>query len=132
MIIDTSAIIAILQNEHDYEKYAQAIYNSQEKYISSVNYFEAKIVMIGKKIDYIQSRIDILLIESNIEVYEVNQNLANIAAKAYEKYGKGRHKAALNFADCFSYALAKHMKMPLLFKGDDFSLTDVKKVKIFG
>jgi len=62
----------------------------------------------------------------NIETYSIDEEIGNLAISAFSKYGKGRHKAALNFGDCFSYACAKHLGAALLFKGDDFSLTDVK------
>jgi ribonuclease VapC len=125
MIIDTSALLAILFAEDDAEIYASAITSAEVRLMSAANYLEAGIV-IDNQIGPIAGRqFDALISRADIHVDAVTREQADIARQAYLDYGKGNHPAHLNFGDCFAYALAKHTGQPLLFKGDDFSKTDI-------
>src|SRR5271165_3400156 len=130
MILDTSAIIAILQNEPDAKAIAAALQRSQTRSISVVTWVEAAIVTDGNRNPVLSRRFDDLLREVGVQVQTVTPRQAEIARYAYRDFGKGRHKAGLNFGDCFAYALAKEMDEPLLFKGTDFARTDVAVVEI--
>ncbi|MGD0601826.1 MAG: type II toxin-antitoxin system VapC family toxin [Terriglobales bacterium] len=121
MILDTSAIIAILRNETEAPVFAKAVEGAVHRRISAVNYAEAAAVIDGSR-DPIAS----LLREAEVTVEPVTEGQARIARQAFRDFGKGSgHPAKLNFGDCFAYALAKARKEPLLFKGDDFPHTDV-------
>ncbi len=130
MIIDTSAILAILNNEPEAATLAEAIEQALDRRISAVNYVEAAAV-IDKERDPIASRrFDELLREADVVIEAVSENQARIARAAYRDFGKGSgHPARLNFGDCFAYALAKAKGEPLLFKGNDFGRTDVRRVR---
>jgi ribonuclease VapC len=128
VIVDSSAIVAILRAEPEAVEFAHAIASSSCR-ISAVSYAEAGIV-IDCAADAIASRrFDDFIRASAIAVETVTSKQAQIARYAYRDFGKGRHKAGLNFGDCFSYALAKEADEPLLFKGDDFRHTDIEAVK---
>jgi len=130
MILDTSAIIAILQNEPDAKAIAAALQRSQTRSISVVTWVEAAIVTDGNRNPVLSRRFDDLLREVGVQVQTVTPRQAEIARYAYRDFGKGRHKAGLNFGDCFAYALAKEMDEPLLFKGNDFRHTDVEVAEV--
>lgn len=125
MVIDTSAIIAILLAEPESDAFAQILAGSPPLVISAITLHEASVVMYGKAQHVGVRLLDDFLHFSNIEVVGVAVGDAIAAREAYFRYGKGYHSAGLNLADCFSYALAKARNEPLLFKGDDFSATDV-------
>ena len=127
MIVDTSAIIAVLKEETDAPRFLRALTISTEpKRISAANYLEAGIVVDANRNPVLSRRLDDLVVQTEIEVEPVTREQAEIARAAYRDFGKGSgHPAELNFGDCFAYALAKSMGEPLLFKGDDFSRTDV-------
>lgn len=127
MIIDTSAIIAILKEESDAPRFQRALtLSTKRKRISAANYLEAGIVVDANRNPLLSRRLDDLIVQTEIEVQPVTLEQANIARAAYRDFGRGSgHPAGLNFGDCFAYALAKSMREPLLFKGDDFSHTDV-------
>ena len=127
MIVDTSAVIAILKEEQDAARLLRAIAVSTEpKRMSAANYLEAGIVVDANRNPLLSRRLDDLIVQTEIEVETVTPQQANIARAAYRDFGKGSgHPAGLNFGDCFAYALAKSMREPLLFKGDDFLHTDV-------
>jgi ribonuclease VapC len=127
MIVDTSAVIAILKEEQDASRLLRVIAVSTEpKRMSAANYLEAGIVVDANRNPLLSRRLDDLIVQTEIEVEAVTPQQANIARAAYRDFGKGSgHPAGLNFGDCFAYALAKSMREPLLFKGDDFSHTDV-------
>jgi ribonuclease VapC len=126
MILDTSAVIAILRDEPEAARFAQAIQDAGRRRISAVNYVEAAAVIDGSRDPVASRRFDDLLREAGVTVEPVTQVQAKIARDAYRDFGKGSgHPAKLNFGDCFAYALAKAVGEPLLFKGDDFSHTDV-------
>jgi ribonuclease VapC len=126
VIVDTSAIIAILRAEPEAQACADAIESASVRRLSAVSYVEAGAV-IDRADDPIASRrVDELLATAGMGIEPVTANQARIAREAYRDFGKGSgHAAGLNFGDCFSYALAKAMREPLLFKGDDFQHTDI-------
>ncbi|MGC1440351.1 MAG: type II toxin-antitoxin system VapC family toxin [Burkholderiaceae bacterium] len=124
MIIDSSAIIAILFDEVDATSFANAIALAPSCRISAANYVEAAVVVDSQSVTGGQ-QFDALIRRAGITIEPVSEEQARLARQAYADFGKGRHSAALDFGDCFSYALAKATREPLLFKGDDFSKTDV-------
>lgn len=129
MIVDTSALIAILRNEPEAPKFARAIVDAHTRRISAVNFLEAAIVTDGNRDPILSRRFDDLLKEIELAVETVTEAQARIGREAYRDFGKGSgHPAQLNFGDCFAYALAKVYDEPLLFKGNDFSRTDITPV----
>ncbi len=129
MIIDTSAIIAILRDEPDAIIYARAIEAATSRRVSAVNFVEAAVVIDGSRDPVASRRFDQLFAAAEITVEPVSSNQAQIAREAYRDFGKGSgHPARLNLGDCFAYALAKVSKEPLLYKGDDFARTDLTPV----
>lgn len=129
MILDTSAVIAILRDEQEASIYAKAIEEAAQRRISAVNYVEAAAVIDASRDPVASRRFDELLETAEVLVESVDESQAHIARQAYRDFGKGSgHSAGLNFGDCFAYALAKVKREPLLFKGDDFSHTDVASV----
>ena len=127
MIVDTSALVTIIQRETGFEEYWQKILASETlPKISAANYLETSIVVDGKKNPAHSRNLDKLLNETEVEIVPFTATQALIARAAYRDYGKGSgHKAQLNFGDCFAYALASDTREPLLFKGNDFSETDI-------
>lgn len=126
MIIDTSALIAILRAEGDASAMAHAIERARFRRISAASYLEAAVVIDGSRDPVASRRFDELVSEAGLVVEPVTHEQARIAREAYRDFGKGSgHKAGLNFGDCFAYALAKTTGEPLLFKGDDFGHTDI-------
>lgn len=128
MVIDTSAIIAILLGEPEAPELARAIEDGSPRLLSAANLLETSMVIEARKGDAAGRELDLLLYRAVIDVVPVDQEQAEIARVAWRRYGKGRHPANLNFGDCFAYALAKTTGLPLLFKGDDFSQTDIGRV----
>ncbi len=127
MIIDSSALIAILRFEADAPEFAAVIERATLRRISAVTYVETAAVIDGSKDPIASRRFDELIEEAEIAIDPVTETQARIARQAYRDFGKtSGHPAKLNFGDCFSYALAKSSGEPLLFKGRDFSRTDVK------
>jgi ribonuclease VapC len=127
VIVDASAIIAILLDEPGFEKYAAAIANTRPTRASAAGYLEIGIVIDGKRDPRLSRRLDDLIATSRISIEPVTERQARIAREAYRDYGKGSgHPAGLNFGDCFAYALARDLGEPLLYKGADFSQTDIK------
>jgi ribonuclease VapC len=129
VIVDSSALIAILRNEPDASAIAQALQQAPFRHISAVTYVEAAVVADNDRNPLLSRRFDNLIRDAQVSVEPVTPRQAEIARQAYRDFGKGRHKAGLNFGDCFAYALAKEMDEPLLFKGTDFARTDVEAVK---
>jgi ribonuclease VapC len=126
MIIDTSALIAILRDEPEALSYAKAIARARSRRVSAVNYVEAAAVIDGSRDPIASRRFDELFREAQLVVEPVTEAQARMAREAYRDFGKGSgHAAGLNFGDCFAYALAKARGEPILFKGDDFSRTDL-------
>jgi ribonuclease VapC len=126
MIVDTSAVIAILRGEPDTSAMISALQRGHTCRMSAANYFEAAAVTDSNQNPVLSRRLDDLLREAKIVIEPVTLQQAEIARHAYRDFGKGRHKAGLNFGDCFAYALAKEKGEPLLFKGDDFCQTDIE------
>ncbi len=124
MIVDASAILAILLDEPDGDDFMRALSREREMHISPVNYVEACVRLLKKKDD--PGKVDRLMEMSAIRLAETTPEQAGFAREAYQRYGKGNHEAMLNLGDCFAYALAKARSEPLLFKGDDFRQTDVE------
>jgi ribonuclease VapC len=130
MILDTSAVVALLRAEAEALDFAGAIKSATTRSMSAVSYMEAAIVIDSGRSAVASRRFDEFFRVSAIQVEPVTRRQAEIARQAYRDFGKGRHKAGLNFGDCFAYALAKDMDEPLLFKGKDFSHTDVEAAEI--
>jgi len=126
MIIDTSAIVAILRQEPEARRFAEAIEAAAVRRISAATYVEIGAVIDGGR-DPVASRlVDEMLATAGIVIESVTEKQGRVARDAYRDFGKGSgHAAGLNFGDCFAYALAKEKGEPLLFKGGDFSRTDV-------
>jgi ribonuclease VapC len=127
MIVDTSAIVAVLKEESDAPRFLRVLTMSAEpKRMSAANYLEAAIVVDANHNPLLSRRLDDLIAQTEILAEPVTLEQADIARAAYRDFGRGSgHPAQLNFGDCFAYALAKSMREPLLFKGDNFSHTDV-------
>ncbi|MEK6719826.1 MAG: type II toxin-antitoxin system VapC family toxin [Chloroflexota bacterium] len=126
MIIDTSALVAIFRSESDASRFADAIELARTRRISAATYVELGAVVDGARDAVASRRVDEFIEAARITVEPVTEPQARIAREAYRDFGRGSgHAAALNFGDCFAYALAKTTGEPLLFKGDDFSKTDV-------
>ncbi|MGZ8322858.1 MAG: type II toxin-antitoxin system VapC family toxin [Rhodoplanes sp.] len=126
MIIDTSAIIAILRDEPEATACARAIEHADRRRLSAASFVEAAVVIDASRDPVASRRFDELLREAAIVIEPVTEAQARIAREAFRDFGKGSgHPAKLNFGDCFAYALARATGEPLLFKGDDFSRTDV-------
>jgi ribonuclease VapC len=130
MVIDSSAIIAVLLNEAGAAHIAQAIEASSQRLLSAANLLEASIVIESRKGEAGGRELDLLLYRAAIEIVTVDQDQAEIARIAWRRFGRGRHPAGLNYGDCFAYALAKTRQLPLLFQGDDFSQTDIDGVPL--
>jgi len=125
MIVDTSALLAILFEEKDAANYAAALASSDRPRISAANLLEAGIVIDNQAGLSAGRQLDALVERARMDVAPVTYEHVRIARQAYLDFGKGNHPAGLNFGDCFAYALAKTTGEPLLFKGDDFAKTDV-------
>ncbi len=126
MVIDTSAIVAILNSEPDNERFARAIRDARSLCISTATVHEAHCVAVRRPLKDGAARIRQLLEIAEVERVDFSQEQLDAALVAYASYGLGtRHPARLNLGDCFSYALAKTRNLPLLFKGDDFVHTDI-------
>lgn len=127
MIVDTSAIIAILKDEADAALYALAIAGADTRRLSTASYLECGIVLDSQRDPIISRGLDELLHEARIVVEPVTEHQARLARQAYADFGKGSgHPAGLNFGDCLSYALALDLREPLLWKGDDFGHTGIQ------
>jgi len=127
MILDTSALIAIIKEEPESALFKTTILNSDSVKISAATYLEASIVVDRYRNPLLRSRFDSIIEETGIVVEPFSAEQAGIARQAYRDYGKGSgHRANLNFGDCFAYALARVKREPLLFKGDDFVHTDLR------
>ena len=130
MVIETSAILAILEAEPDAAAFAEAIERDPVRLVSAASVLEASIVVVARHGDEGARELDLLLLKAQAEVVPVTGEHAALGRDAYVRYGKGRHPAGLNFGDCFAYAVARASGEPLLFKGQDFSRTDVAAVKL--
>lgn len=127
MIVDTSVIIAILREESDASALARALELAPTRRMSTATYVEAAVVTDSNGDAVLSRRFDELLRQASIAIEPFTLEQARIAREAYRDFGKGKHRAGLNFGYCFAYALAKVTSEPLLFKGDDFRKTDVER-----
>ena len=127
MVIDTSAIVAIALNEPDAAELEVRIADDPVRLISAATVLEATIVLETRLGDAGGREFDLWLLKIGAEIVPVDAEQADAARRAWRRYGKGRHAAALNYGDCFSYALALTRGEPLLFKGEDFAMTDVNR-----
>ncbi|MFN3350877.1 type II toxin-antitoxin system VapC family toxin [Pseudorhodoplanes sp.] len=128
MVIDTSALIALLRLEPEADAFAQAIAADPRRLVSAVTKLEARMVALARFGPAAAADLDALIALIAPAVVPFDDHQADIARDAFAKYGKGRHAAALNFGDCAAYALAVSEAEPLLFKGTDFGATDVEAV----
>ena len=125
IVIDSSAFIAILKDEPERRRFIDAIVDHQDPRTSAATYLETSMVMELRLSDRGGRVVDSLIEEIGVEIVPFDHVQAIAARDAFRRYGKGRHRAALNFGDCFAYALAKSTGEPLLCKGEDFRQTDV-------
>lgn len=128
MVIDTSALVALLSGEDEAERCLQRIAGEERPLLSAASYLEAAIVIDSRYGEDGVRDLRLFLHEAGVEVVAVDRDQAEVARKAFQRFGKGRHPAGLNFGDCFVYALAKVRAAPVLFVGDDFSKTDLAGV----
>lgn len=128
MVIDTSALIAILLGEPEGDSFAEAIATSMTRLVSAASALEAAIVIEVRKGPAGGRELDLLLHRAQVDVVPFTEAQFEVARSAWRQYGKGNHPASLNLGDCFAYALSRTSGEPLLFKGEDFVRTDVKRV----
>jgi ribonuclease VapC len=130
MIVDTSAIVAILRGEAEADELMTVLATTQEPKMSAGTLIEARIVIDALGDPVLSGRLDELLASAHVVIEPVTGAHARLARSAYRSFGKGSgHPAQLNFGDCFAYALARERHVPLLFEGDDFSHTDVRSAR---
>ncbi len=125
IVLDTSAVLAILLDEPERRAFNEAIVAAGRSLLSAASLLESTIVIETKRGEVGGRELDLWLHRAGVEVAGVDGNQLELARRAWRRFGKDRHPAALNFGDCFSYALSVHGGAPLLFKGDDFAKTDV-------
>lgn len=128
MVLDTSALLALLLNEPEADAFRVAVEGDVVRLASAATVLEAALVIEARKGEAGGRELDLLIQKAEIEVVAVDQEQVSEARRAYRRYGKGRHAAGLNYGDVFAYALARTTGEPLLFKGDDFARTDVRRV----
>lgn len=125
MVLDTSALIAVLLSEPEADRLLTAVDAALFRRLSAASLVKAALVMQARLGDPGEQALDLLLREMDVEIVSVTAEHAERARSAFRRFGKGRHPAGLNYGDCFSYALSMAFQEPLLFKGDDFSKTDI-------
>ncbi|MDE0136605.1 MAG: type II toxin-antitoxin system VapC family toxin [Acidimicrobiaceae bacterium] len=125
MIVDTSAVLAVLFDEADAGRFGHALAQAESCRMSAANFLEAALVAEGRGGTAAGDDLDLLLETAGVELVAVTEDQARAARRAWRRYGKGRHAAALHFGDCFAYALSQSSGEPLLYKGADFAATDV-------
>ena len=125
MVIDTSAIVAILFDEPERDRFVRLIAAAQPRLVSAVGRVEAAFVVEGRKREPGRERLDRFFRLSGADIVGVTPEQAEVAVAAFRRFGRGRYPAGLNIGDCFSYALAKTTGERLLFKGEDFARTDI-------
>jgi ribonuclease VapC len=128
MVIDTSALVAMLNDEPEAERIEAAVEADPVRLMSTASYVATAIVIETRFGEQGGRELDLWLHRAAVDLVSVDSDQADAARVAYRMYGKGRHRAGLNYGDCFSYALAKVSGQPLLFKGDDFARTDIRAV----
>ena len=125
MVVDTSAVVAILLGESDAESYARCILSESRRLISAFTVLEVSVVVEARKGPAGGREWELLMFNTELDVIPFSTGQQVLALEAWREFGKGRHPAGLNIGDCCSYALAKHTGEALLYKGDDFSQTDI-------
>jgi ribonuclease VapC len=126
IVVDTSALMVILRDEPEAEEFARILRDAQRPRLSAANLAELLIVLAGRTgVDNL-AKVERFLARAGVEVEPVDAAQAARVNEAFLRYGKGRHRAHLNYGGCFAYALAKSLDMPLLYKGNDFAQTDVR------
>ena len=128
MVIDTSALVAMLSDEPEAQRFETAVEAAHVRLMSTASYLETAIVIETRFGESGGRELDLWLHRAAVDLVGVDSDQADAARVAYRMYGKGRHRAGLNYGDCFSYALAKVSGQPLLFNGDDFARTDIHGV----
>ena len=126
MVIDTSAVLAIFLAEPERKPFLDSILQAETRMISAATVLETGIVLEARRGESAGREFDLFVVRANLQIVPVDSEQPEIARSAWRKYGKGRHPAALNFGDCFAYALAKALGEPLLAKGTDFAGTDIE------
>lgn len=129
MVIDTSAVLAILNLEPEAERFAEIVQSRSVRLMSAGTALEMSIVVRARKKEVGMRELDFWLYKASIEVVSFDPLQLEVARQAFSRFGKGHHPACLNFGDCFAYALSKTSGHPLLFKGKDFAQTDVLRVE---
>jgi ribonuclease VapC len=130
MIVDTSALVAILRGEPEMQEFLHILDQAANVRLSAATYLETAVVIDGGKDPVLSRRLDELLSEIQARFEPVTEEQARAAREAYRHFGRGSgHPAKLNFGDCFAYSLATTTREPLLFKGDDFPHTDVRTAR---
>lgn len=128
MFVDSSAIVAILNNEPEAEAFLQLLDGRDGSITSPLAVLEAVIRMasiMNSPVEKARALVEEFLQEAEIEIRPVDEHIGRLAIAAFDRYGKGRHPARLNFGDCFSYVMARHYEARLLYKGNDFAQTDL-------
>jgi ribonuclease VapC len=126
MVIDTSALLAIFLGEPERRLFLDQIIQAEAQLISAAHVLETGIVLEARRGEAAGREFDLFLVRAGVQVVPVDDEQIDVARSASRKFGKGRHPAALNFGDCFAYALARTSGEPLLAKGTDFKLTDIE------
>lgn len=129
MFVDASALVAIFLNEPEGAAFNIKIEKASQKWISGLGVFETVLALVRVKNDSHETLLEIVeafVKRHEFQFIDIDADIARGAVEAFGQYGKGQHKAKLNMGDCFSYACAKKLKQPLLFKGNDFNQTDIK------
>ena len=127
MVLDTSALLAILQDEPERRAINEALENADSRLLSVATFVEVSIVIDARYGAEGARDLDLFIEKAGIELVEVSPAQGRLARRSFSCFGKGRHPAGLNFGDCFAYALAVDRDEPLMFKGDDFARTDVPR-----
>jgi ribonuclease VapC len=128
MVLDTSAVLALLLDEPEAEAFGAAVEDDVRRLISAATLLETALVIEARKGEPGGRELDLLIHKAEVEVVPVDAEQVAEARRAYRRFGRGHHAAGLNFGDVFAYALARTSGEPLLFKGDDFARTDVARV----
>ena len=128
MVLDTSALLALLLDEPEAEDFREAVEEDTTRLVSAATLLETALVIEARKGEPGGRELDTLIHKAEMVVVPVDAEHVSEARRAYQRFGKGRHAAGLNFGDVFAYALARTAGEPLLFKGDDFAKTDIRRV----
>jgi ribonuclease VapC len=126
MVVDTSAVVAILRREPDWQRFFDAMIDAPACRMSAATWVELSLVALGQLRPEVLAEVDELARQWDLELVPFDAVQAAIARDAFQRFGKGRHPARLNLGDCFAYALARQLDEPLLFKGDDFARSDIR------